>query len=230
MFYLFYRRLLRLTTSSVYVSPSHVIRRGVAKLNITKLKRSTPINWKYWNPGLDNNDQSLKEVYQTLPRYEFISYPLIVLIVENPKSPIAIKGKCSLLRHDLIHVLLGRGLFVQDEAFVIGYTMGTSKQIGGFEKELFKFCAHRFYPKKYRFSKEDLAVYDIGFMAGQANKIDIFDIELEKMMDDSLGEVRKRLNIDMPLLRYLYSLEQQMIHTKASQRIPAYYNIASFGG
>lgn len=199
-------------------------------MNTKKLNGSTPINWKYWNPGLDNDEKSLREVYQTLPTYEFTSYPLIVLIVENPKSPIAIKGKCSLLRHDLIHVLLGRGLFVQDEAFVIGYTMGTSKKIGGFEKELFKFCAHRLYPKKYRFGKEDLGVYDLGFMAGQANRIDIFDIRLEEMMNEPLGEIRKSLNIDVPLLRHLYSLEQKMVITKASQRIPAYYNIASLGG
>lgn len=184
-----------------------------------------PTEWKHWNPGLDNDNDTLGQVYATLPTYEFSSYPWIVLVLENPKSPVALKGKCTLLRHDLIHVLLGRGLFVQDEAFVIGYTMGTSKRIGGFEKEFFKFCAHHLYPPKYRFKKNDLAVYDLGFAAGQANKIEVFNIDLESMMDETLGMLRTRLGISIPLLRHLYSVERCVSTTKASQRIPAYYAI-----
>lgn len=188
-----------------------------------KLKK--PTEWAFWNPGLDNDDKTLGEVYRTLPTYEFNSYPFIVLLLENPKSPFALKGKCSLLTHDLIHVLLGRGLFVQDEAFVIGYTMGTSKTIGGFEKEFFKFCAHRLYPPKYRFKKTDLVVYDLGFMAGQDNKIEIFNIDLASMMDQRLGDIREKLGINTTFLKQLYSVEQKMIQTKASGRIPAYYNL-----
>lgn len=190
-----------------------------------KSEEKKPVEWAHWNPGLDNDDATLGDVYRTLPTYEFSSYPWIVLLLENPKSPVALKGKCTLLRHDLIHVLLGRGLFVQDEAFVIGYTMGTSKTIGGFEKEFFKFCAHRLYPKKYRFKKGDLAVYDLGFTAGQANKIDIFDVDLESRLSQPLGELRAELGISVPLLRHLYSVERCMTPNKASQRIPAYYNI-----
>jgi hypothetical protein len=34
----------------------------------------------------------------------------------------------------MIHVLLGRGLLAQDEAFVIGFTMGATKAVSGFER------------------------------------------------------------------------------------------------
>lgn len=178
-----------------------------------------PVEWAFWNPGLDNDHLTLREVYETLPTYEFSSYPLIVLALENPKSPIALPGKCNLLTHDLIHALLGRGLFVQDEAFVIGYTMGTSKKISRFQKGIFKFAARYLYPKKYRFKPSDLIVYDLGFMAGQANKTEIFDIPLAEMMDEKLGVIRERCDIDKALLRTLYSLEISVCKTRASERI-----------
>jgi len=185
----------------------------------TPKPKPIPVEWANWNPGLDNDHRTLGDVYGTLPTYEFNSYPLIVLVFENPRSPVALKGRCSLLRHDLIHVLIGRGLFVQDEAFVIGYTMGTSKTIGGAEKELFKFAAHRLYPKKYRFKASDLIAYDIGFMAGQANKIEIFERPLEDELNRPLGELRAELGIDKTFLRQCYAMEQRMVRTKASGRI-----------
>ncbi|WP_288408110.1 hypothetical protein [uncultured Herbaspirillum sp.] len=196
------------------------------KLLDAKTKKR-PVEWAYWNPGLDNEQQTLGEVYKTLPVHEFTSYPLIVRVIENPKSPVALKGKCDLLTHDLIHVLLGRGLHVQDEAFVIGYTMGTSKTIGGFEKELFKLFASRLYPKKYRFKKQDLFVYDLGFSAGQANKIDLFDINLKGMQEIYLGELRASLGINPSLLKHLYAVEQEVIRSRASERI---YKTPVFGG
>lgn len=180
-----------------------------------------PVEWAFWNPGLDNDHLTLRQVYETLPTYEFSSYPLIVLALENPKSPIALDGKCNLLTHDLIHALLGRGLFVQDEAFVIGYTMGTSRTIGRFQKGIFKFAARYLYPKKYRFKASDLVVYDLGFMAGQANKIEIFDVPLAEMMDEKLGVLRNRFGIDKAFLRTLYSLEISVCQTRASERLAA---------
>jgi hypothetical protein len=202
----------------------------IIRLNGTRFQAAAdapkPIEWAKWNPGLDNDDKTLGSVYKTLPTYEFSSYPAIVLALENPRSPIALKGKCDLLTHDLIHVLLGRGLFVQDEAFVIGYTMGTSKSIGGFEKEFFKRCAHRLYPAKYRFDRMALTVFDFGFSAGQANRIEIFDLPLRDMMDRQIGEVRSELGIDVNLLRRFYAIEQSLFDTRGSARLPVDENRA----
>jgi hypothetical protein len=178
-----------------------------------------PTEWAKWNPGVDNENQTLGSAYRTLPRYEFSSYPMIVRALENPKSPIALKGKCDLLTHDLIHILLGRGLLLQDEAFVIGYTMGTSRSIGGFEKELFKKCAHRLYPPKYRFTQTDLAVYDLGFAAGQSNRIEIFKIALAEMLGRQIGDIRRDLTINVDLLKSFYAIERTMFNTKASARL-----------
>ena len=48
----------------------------------------------------------------------------LVWLIENPKSPFHLHGAVTLRDHDHIHVLLGRGQANDDEAFVIGFTMG----------------------------------------------------------------------------------------------------------
>ncbi len=79
----------------------------------------TYVNWN--SPEI--SDLTLKQVYQqaNLDRQEDIHW--IVKTFENPKSPIALPGKISLHNHDCIHIILGKGITPEDEAFVIGFTM-----------------------------------------------------------------------------------------------------------
>ena len=69
--------------------------------------------------------------------------PLVIKLTENPKYAIArfFGGALDLFSHDCIHVLLGRGLLVKDEAFVIGYTMGSSKKMKRWRRNLFMFIS-----------------------------------------------------------------------------------------
>ena len=68
--------------------------------------------------------------------------PLIIKLVENPKYKTSqiFSGAVDLFTHDCIHVLLGRGLLPKDEAFVIGYTMGSAKKMTRWRRNLFMFC------------------------------------------------------------------------------------------
>ena len=62
-------------------------------------------------------------------KLEAENVPLIIKLVENPKYDIGLfPGNISLYNHDCIHLLLGRGLRVKDEVFVIGFTMGRTKK------------------------------------------------------------------------------------------------------
>jgi len=181
-----------------------------------------PMTWKDWNPGLENDDQILGDVYRTIPHSELKpSSPFIVRMFENPKSPIPLPGKCDLLRHDLIHILLGRGLLLEDEAFVIGYTMGTSKRIGQFGKLFYKSISCTVYPKEYRFRLQDMTVYDLGFSAGQRNKIEIYDIEIENRLNCTVGEVRSSLGIDKTVLKTAFSFERAVTDSLGSSRAVA---------
>ena len=92
--------------------------------------------WSEWSPGLDNDDLTLEYVLETMPGVDAVEIPLIIRLFENPSSMIAFPGAISLERHDAMHVLLGRGLMIQDEAFVIGYTMGSHKKLKDWQKLL----------------------------------------------------------------------------------------------
>ncbi|MBL4559174.1 MAG: hypothetical protein JKP98_25385 [Rhodobacteraceae bacterium] len=78
------------------------------------------LNWDEWNPGLDTDAMTLGAVLATMPAAAAEDVPAIIRKYENPDSPDALPGAIALDRHDCLHVLLGRGLHVQDEAFIIG--------------------------------------------------------------------------------------------------------------
>ena len=125
------------------------------------------IAWNEWKPGLDNQDQTLGEVLETLPGANPEEIGLLVRLLENPKSPLALTGAVTLLRHDCIHILLGRGLLPQDEAFVIGFTMGTAKEdLSPLEVFVFKKIARYLYPTNYRLSDKNLVAYNLALRPG----------------------------------------------------------------
>lgn len=181
----------------------------------------THISWKEWNPGLTNDDLTLGEALDTLPGNPPDDIDPIIRLFENPKSPIAFRGAVSLERHDCIHILLGRGLLPQDEAFVIGYTMGTAPYITPLETGLFKFIAYHFYPKPYDFKKEDLKAYDLGVKAGKRNpKRALYTFPIEEHKAKTLGELRDILSINKTLLKDVYSVERNILpDTIASKRL-----------
>ncbi|HVY13550.1 MAG TPA: hypothetical protein VHB73_08315 [Alphaproteobacteria bacterium] len=179
-------------------------------------------DWRKWNPGLDNGDKTLAQVYATLPGDKSDDMDLMVKLIENPKSPYAITGAISLQNHDCVHILLGRGLLPQDEAFVIGYTMGSAgTKISAEEVKLFKMIATKLYPDIYRFGKTDLAAYDIGFRYGQKALRPIYEFDFMKYLHRTLDELRGMFGVDVKKLRKVYLREKTRIpNSKESARLP----------
>lgn len=71
-----------------------------------------------------NNSLTLGEAYQALSGSSPSDIPFLSELLENPDSPIALRCKIYLEDHDCLHLLLNRGLSLEDEAFIIGFTMG----------------------------------------------------------------------------------------------------------
>ena len=109
------------------------------------------LDWYHWNPGVDNDEQRLGDVLATLPAVPPTAIPWQIRLLENPSSRFALPGAINLADHDVVHIILGRGLKLQDEAFVIGYTMGNDKRAKEWHRRFFKLAAQRFYPKPYNF-------------------------------------------------------------------------------
>jgi hypothetical protein len=177
--------------------------------------------WQEWQPGLDNDHLSMAEVLGKLPGVGAEHVPFLVWLFENPDSPIAMRGSVTLERHDMIHVLVGRGLIDQDEAFVLGYTMGATRNLTRVEKWFFKRMLER-YPEPYKIFGEELKAYDLGVEAGErCGAVRLYDEPIEDFRDDNIGEIRARYGIDTQILRDFYRKEQRAIpKTYASARLP----------
>ena len=177
--------------------------------------------WKKWNPGLENDDLTLGEVRETLPGNPPEDINMLVRILENPSSPIALPGAVTLENHDCIHVLLGRGLLNQDEAFVIGYTMGTSKNLSKLQEYIFKKVAAHLYPRVYRFNKNHLKAYDIGLEEGKRCRVEkIYEFPFAEYYDWTLGDLREKIGVNKTKLYEAFRREKELLpHTVASKRL-----------
>ena len=98
-----------------------------------------------WFVSIDENEITLKEAYEVLENGALMQtdIPLIVQMIENPKFDIPgieiFNGSTNLFNHDMIHFVLGRGFLAKDEAFVLGFTMGSTNRVTTMEEKLYSF-------------------------------------------------------------------------------------------
>ena len=140
--------------------------------------------------------------------------PLAVQLIENPKYDLPgfdlFHGATDLATHDQIHILLGRGLLPKDEAFVIGFTMGTTDRVGQTEEALYAFIAKNLYPDGYRLDDDDLRVYRDAVRLGYVSACKRLDrVDFEPLQDLSLTEVRATIGLEEDLLRAYYAIERR---------------------
>jgi hypothetical protein len=117
-----------------------------------------------------------------------------VWLIENPKSPISLTGAIDLYNHDIIHILLDRGMLNRDEAMVIGFTMGNSETTSSWVRWLFEFCARHLYPVSYRFNERDLLEFEKGFAYGYSRPKRNIHIE-NFVTSKHVGSIRREWSI-----------------------------------
>ena len=122
--------------------------------------------------------------------------PLIVRLLENPASPIALPGSIDLFGHDCFHVLLGRGFSAEDEAFVVGFSMGTDEVCHGWHVAVFKWVAQWLYPRVYRLNRSQLAVFDRGFDYGRSLRCrNLHRLNWRSLVDSSIAALRDQYGL-----------------------------------
>ena len=162
-----------------------------------------------WDPGLGNGELRLRDVYRTLPVEPAGSIPWSVKTLESPRSPIALPGAVDSFAHDCIHIVLGRGLLAQDQAFVLGFTMGSAR-VPSWQRHLFRHCARHLYGRAHRFSEQDAEVFDFSCDAARrSSAFALHRVDFRKLLERRLAEIRRFLGIDLEVLRELYATERQ---------------------
>lgn len=182
------------------------------------------LEWDEWQPGLDTDDMTLAEVLATMPAANADDVPEVIKKYENPDSPDALPGAITLARHDCLHVLLGRGLHVQDEAFIIGATMGAASDITDAHIETFIRVSTTEYPKHWRFEEAHIASYRLGVGYAQDN-MNGFDLHLTAYEDEPwqsmlVGDIRRKLGLAKEEMRAYYRKEAHLVPgSRATSRL-----------
>ena len=148
--------------------------------------------------------------------------PLIIRLAENPEylTSRLFTRAVDLFTHDCIHALLGRGLLLKDEAFVIGYTMGSEKRMSNFKKILFLFACRYLYPEGYRFYKEERSVFNKALEMGRECPTNLTEVDFKNYLERPLSETRAELGIDTEAINKYYQEEKELFpNSKESQRL-----------
>ena len=186
-----------------------------------KYKIELASNW--YQPLAKGKDKLSKVIDgMRLFKLEQKEVPLIIKLTENPNyiTSKLFTGAVNLFSHDCIHVLLGRGLLPKDEAFVIGYTMGSGKKMKRWRRNLFLWVTKYLYPEGYEFTEEERYIFYSGVMAGSKCSSDLSKIEFEKLINYKIDHVRQDLGIDKKLLECCYCTEKKLFpNSKESQRL-----------
>jgi hypothetical protein len=163
-----------------------------------------------WHVPLSRKDMTLRTAAADLSCVGACpdDIPLMVRLAENPRYNL-FHGAVDLKTHDYIHCVLGRGLLAKDEAFVIGFTMGSTNRLSATEEKLFTLVAERLYPGIYRFTREDVRVFrDAVRLAFLCEAPPLNQVDYGAFLDAPLGDIRRQLRIDEALLRAYYAIEK----------------------
>ena len=187
------------------------------------------INWQDWHIPFSRDQITLREAKANLSavgaKQEEI--PLMIQLVENPRYDIPgfdfFHGAVDLATHDAIHILLGRGLLPKDEAFVIGFTMGSTDQVTTLEEYLYALFSKHLYPKVYQFQDEEIRIFKDATKLGFISNVRPLDkIDYEKYLDWKLRDIRQDNGLESDLLLAYFRIEQKRYpESQASQRLLA---------
>ena len=163
-------------------------------------------NWRDWSPGLDNGERTLQSVFDGMPSANADEIDQMVRLLENPASPYTVPSISRLRHNDCIRILLGRGLLNQDEAFVLGYAMGTARDHLDEEPvQLFRHAARLLNKTPYRMTDNDLTAFDLAFEFGNRSEYrNICGFDFDGAMELNTGDVRDMLDIDVKALKAVF--------------------------
>ena len=172
----------------------------------------------------DIGNLKIKDIYSALDGDDACDIPFLVWLLENPASPVPMPGKITLYNHDILHILLGRDISSQDEAFVLGFTLGNDPKTNWFHLLIYKIFSYFLYPSVYKFNQDHLKVFDLGFTYGRRLSIkEIYKIEFAEYQDHTLSSLRSLLGIKFDDIKKLRQIESTLVpHSETSHSLISY--------
>jgi len=109
----------------------------------------------------------------------------------------------------------------KDEAFVLGFTMGSTNKLSATEEKIYAFVSQYLYPDVYQFDTEDIEVFKDAVRLGYICDCQPLDkVDYESLRDLSIEEARQKVGISSDLLRAYFSIEKKRYpNARESQRL-----------
>jgi hypothetical protein len=183
--------------------------------------------WRDWHVPYANDQLTLREARAGLEAIgaKQKDVPLMVQLVENPRYDIPgfdlFHGAVDIATHDCIHILLGRGLLPKDEAFVIGFTMGSTNKVSTLEERLYALASKYLYPKAFRLADEEIRIFKDASKLGYISDCRPLDqVDYAPLLDRSLRDIRRIVGLESDLILAYFGIEKRRHpRSKASQRL-----------
>ena len=159
------------------------------------------------NFNIYSPDLTLKSCLESINADEQSDIPFMVWLLENPDSIFPLPGKINLYNHDCLHILLDRGVSLWDEAFVVGFTMGSDLKTNRFHLAFFNILSSWLYPQQYKFDKKQVKLLKIAFDYGRKIKVkNLNKIDFQLAQNKTVGELRKMFGINLEEVRQYLAL------------------------
>lgn len=168
------------------------------------------------NPLKIDTDISVRKILNNLKNVKYMAFefPLWVRLAENPKyqfykkNLLFIPGAVDERVHDVIHLILGRGFLPEDEAFVVGFTFGSTKEWGSMSRITYRLVSKYLYPSVYKFNDNQLEILELGVKAGEElTNMDISTIRFSDVKSLTIKELRVKFILNWSKLMDFYSKE-----------------------
>ena len=171
---------------------------------VTQLKNNHICNIHQSNLTLK---ESLNNIVEQMGGGGQEDIPFIVWLLENPDSMLALPGKINLYNHDCLHILLDLGISLDDEAFVVGFTMGNDLKTNRSHLAIFKILSKLLYPKEYNFNEAQFKLFDLAFSYGRKLRFkNLNELDFKVHEEKTVGELRNLFGIKLEAVRRCFAL------------------------
>jgi hypothetical protein len=179
-----------------------------------------------WHIPFHQDSISLQAALDSVPPLsELLELPLMIRLQRDPVlsflGQLVFRAGLDQHQHDCIHIMLGRGLMAMDQAFVLGFTLGSSKKGSMPEHKLHGEVGRHFNKNASLFNEAESVVFKDGIKLAYLSfcaPMDSFDFT--PWHDTPLRQIREAIGLEPELMQAYFAVEKHRYpHVLASQRL-----------